>query len=182
MTPDFNRLKTKKDRRIGQKSVNLIRDPGHVDVNVSVLYVSHSVIPLEDTEQVVQKLALAAARANEQSSITGALIFTGRAFAQYLEGDAADVGPLLQRIRADTRHEDMIILMQAAKARRRFAGWSLAYNGLSPLVTAIVERARLSSAAGSERGVRSLISFMERFSVRPITQQSSGRRLSASAN
>ena len=67
--------------------------------------------------------------------------------------------------RADTRREELTVLRYRAEARRRSEGLSLAYNGLSPFVSAIVDRARNSRELGVGRSVGNLVTFMERFAV-----------------
>jgi len=63
---------------------------------------------------------------NRRAGITGVLAYTGRHFAQALEGQAADVVPLMQAIRMDRRHGDVRVLVREDDSPlRRFDGWSM---------------------------------------------------------
>lgn len=122
-------------------------------------------------ERITSHLVDAAVIKNTELHITGALVCTGTDFAQYLEGDPKDVEQLMFSIYADPRHKDINIMKYVSEPKRRFEQWSLAYSGLSPLVSVMIDRARASNAIGSDRGVRDLITFLERFAVRPNIRQ-----------
>lgn len=132
----------------------------------AVLYVSRSLIPTAEIAAVIADLVVAARQKNEKLGITGALVCTGTDFAQYLEGDESTVGSLIAQISDDPRHEDLIVLEAREVADARFGRWRLAYGGLSPLVSAIIDRARRLRHGNSERGNRDLITFLERFAAR----------------
>ena len=59
---------------------------------LSVLYVSRSLIPVDgDAERRTNELVDAAVKKNVELHITGALIYTGTDFAQYIERYHKDV-------------------------------------------------------------------------------------------
>lgn len=69
---------------------------------------------------------------NGRHDITGLLLFNGLNFLQTLEGDAATVGTLMERIAADPRHSGVVVVAKEAVVERAFDGWSMAYVRLGP--------------------------------------------------
>lgn len=57
---------------------------------------------------------------NNANNITGILLFDGTAFFQVLEGEEAVINALFTRIKADLRHNAVVLLMQDYSAYRRF--------------------------------------------------------------
>ena len=109
-----------------------------------------------------------AQRSNAGLRITGCLLFSGRCFAQVLEGDEAAVTALTQRIATDPRHTDLRLLSKTRRAEREYADWSLGYlhdvnldddletllliPGRSPVVVAdVMERMRPDPVMGALR-------------------------------
>jgi hypothetical protein len=66
-------------------------------------------------------------RGNAHQRITGCLLFSGRCFAQVLEGERVAVQTLARRIARDPRHTDVRILSEESRDEREFAGWTLGY-------------------------------------------------------
>jgi len=99
----------------------------------AILYVSRSVMHGPHAEQDVRRLAEAARERNRALRVTGALIFTGDHFAQYLEGPAAAVDAVMASIMRDARHRSIASFEQEV-AWRRFADWDLAFSGQSSFV------------------------------------------------
>jgi hypothetical protein len=73
-------------------------------------------------------------RWNAAHGVTGRLFVDGteaRAFAQWIEGDPADVGALFERVRADPRHRDVRVLASgpigdlAGLPGRLYPDWSM---------------------------------------------------------
>lgn len=154
-----------------QRNADIAAGIGTEQDHYSILYVSRSLLSPENMEADVATLVKRAASRNIENAITGALVFTGKDFAQLIEGRRASVDRLMADIRADTRHSDIVVLRAAEESARRFAAWSLAYGGFSPLIAAIVDRSRLAAMNGLDRGARDLLRFMERFAVRPHRDQ-----------
>jgi hypothetical protein len=75
----------------------------------------------------IQSMLQGAQRSNAGLRITGCLLFSGRCFAQVLEGDEAAVTALTQRIATDPRHTDLRLLSKTRRAEREYADWSLGY-------------------------------------------------------
>lgn len=75
---------------------------------------------------------------NATSGITGVLCFSGGIFLQVLEGGRMQVNALYNRIAADKRHRDVVLLSYEEIGERRFAGWSMGQVNLSRLNPALL--------------------------------------------
>jgi hypothetical protein len=100
----------------------------------TALYVSRSTLEPLVAQDVVAKIVADSIRRNTRDSVTGGLIFTGRYFAQVIEGPSAAIESLLARMARDPRHEAMRILHRKPIASRFFFEWAMAYNGPSRMV------------------------------------------------
>ena len=88
-------------------------------------YVSRATRPFDNAS--IQVLLHHARRRNEELGVTGCLLFSGRCFAQVLEGDRATVLALARRIAADPRHGDVRVLSDEGRAEREYSGWTMGY-------------------------------------------------------
>jgi hypothetical protein len=93
---------------------------------LSLLYLSHSLIPAGDEMPVVQDIMSVAVRRNLANGITGALVFTGRDFAQVLEGPESQVAQVMGSILLDRRHDNVRILARQDVSTRSFPNWGMA--------------------------------------------------------
>ena len=66
------------------------------------------------------------ARRNRDRDVTGALVTVGSRFLQVLEGSPATLDSLLEVIRADDRHEGLVVVYEETTGARRFAAWRMA--------------------------------------------------------
>lgn len=64
---------------------------------------------------------------NAIRGITGALIFDGERFCQYIEGDPDEIVRTFTAIERDARHDGLRVLASGYAQRRRFEQWSMAY-------------------------------------------------------
>lgn len=134
---------------------------------LSLLYMSHSNIADEQANQEVQALNHKSVIINKREDITGVLIFTGTHFCQLLEGPRDAVYDRIDRIRRDSRHSDVWVVLQETITARRFAGWSMGYRGRSNFVGRnLFDIVNASNDAGRENAAKSVISMMEKL-VRP---------------
>lgn len=69
-----------------------------------------------------------ARRNNPRHGITGALICRPDVYLQLLEGDAAPVGALYDRIAADDRHLEVTLLNRAEVPNRLFPDWAMLHD------------------------------------------------------
>ncbi|MFQ6333367.1 BLUF domain-containing protein [Methylophilus sp. 3sh_L] len=66
---------------------------------------------------------------NLRDKLTGVLIYDGERFFQYIEGPRASALALLNRLRNDVRHVDMLVLFESEHCSNRFYDdWHLAYT------------------------------------------------------
>lgn len=75
---------------------------------------------------------------NQASGITGLLCLSDGSFLQVLEGGRAQVSALYNRIAADARHRDVVLLSYEEISERRFAGWAMGMIELSRLNPALL--------------------------------------------
>lgn len=129
-------------------------------------YVSRASAPFDSA--AVQSILQASRRNNARADITGCLLFSGRCFAQVLEGERSVVEALTERIARDPRHESIRVLSQATRVEREYADWAMGFvhdlnleddlemllmiPGRSPVVVAEVkERMRPDPVMGALR-------------------------------
>lgn len=132
-----------------------------------ILYVSRSLLPESDAADIVHAIVETSIARNSRDGLTGALVFTGRHFAQALEGDMPSVLALMADIARDRGHTDIEIAEQGTAPSRVFAEWSMGYWGTSAFVDRLIEGLRPSSLiAGSKRQDGGLLRFMTQWSQR----------------
>lgn len=95
------------------------------------LYVSTCNIDIDKRTEEIERLVAHAREKNALSGVTGALVFSGARFVQYLEGGPDQVDATLARIRSDPRHEQLTTLDEGYSNQRRFEDWTLCYGGPS---------------------------------------------------
>ena len=75
---------------------------------------------------------------NPGAGLTGVLCLSAGTFLQLLEGGRAPVSALYNRIVADPRHRDVVMLSFEEIGERRFAGWSMGQVNLNRLNPAVL--------------------------------------------
>ncbi|AEG47805.1 BLUF domain protein [Sphingobium chlorophenolicum L-1] len=128
-------------------------------------YISTSRLDSIDTEERIRDIVAVSIPRNRSLQVTGSLLFTGRRFAQYIEGTSAAIEELKASILRDSRHEDVRTIAWGEYAHRRFVTWSLAYAGPSHFVSDIVERALNDTLERGDEGIETLIQTMSEFSI-----------------
>ena len=88
-----------------------------------LIYTSQAIPGL--SHACLQEIAVTAARFNTMVGISGLLVFDEGCFLQVLEGDAAAILPLYQKIKQDRRHRNVVQLIHEPIAQRRFAKWGM---------------------------------------------------------
>ena len=91
----------------------------------SLLYVSTSRLDPASAEHVVADIVEDSRRRNTGRQLTGALMFTGRHFAQIVEGPGDEIHRLLTALQNDTRHTGLQIIANQPLPERRFGEWIL---------------------------------------------------------
>lgn len=92
---------------------------------VQMFYISRAKIPYDDDS--VKAILATSRRNNQRDDVTGCLLFSGRNFAQVLEGPSEVTSGRLDRISADTRHVDFRLLVARPITCRDYADWSMGY-------------------------------------------------------
>src|ERR1700744_4396324 len=64
---------------------------------------------------------------NQEKGITGLLLYAEGSFMQLLEGRKQDVDELMERIKKDERHHDVIIMETGEVAQRQFPDWAMGF-------------------------------------------------------
>jgi hypothetical protein len=132
----------------------------------SLLYVSESKIAPSEAENTLGRILATAHAANPEVGITGALLFTGKHFAQVLEGETAAVDETIASITRDPRHGQLSIVAREPLAERRFPDWSMAYSGPSQFVSRHVTRLlNAPTHAESRRAAEWLAELLDEFSA-----------------
>lgn len=72
-------------------------------------------------------------RKNPDLGITGVLCHGGKVFMQVLEGGREPVNALYNKIAADSRHEQVILLHYEEIAERRFGNWTMGQVNLAKI-------------------------------------------------
>ncbi len=103
---------------------------------VRLMYASRAV-PAIDQEELLAILKTSKAN-NTKLGVTGVLCLSGGIFMQALEGGRSAVSALYNRIAADTRHSDVVLLNYEEIAERRFAGWSMGQVNMARLNPALL--------------------------------------------
>ena len=97
-----------------------------------LVYRSESCISHEDVAGL-DAIFRVSIRNNARDNITGALALPDGKFVQSLEGEEACLNRLMDRVRADVRHENIEVLGEWPIQARLFAGWAMARPDPTPL-------------------------------------------------
>lgn len=85
---------------------------------------------------------------NAIRGITGALIFDGGRFCQYIEGDPDEIERTYASIACDPRHDEIRVLASGYAPVQRFSRWSMAYvYAVTPELIELIGRGPLPSVA-----------------------------------
>ena len=92
-----------------------------------IAYHSRSLLPreVEARHAALRHILDRARRNNEADGIGGALMVTRDSFVQVLEGPQRAVQRTFDRIVADERHADLVVLHMGFVPSPRFVGWSM---------------------------------------------------------
>lgn len=92
---------------------------------IQLTYVSCVSAPL--SRQQLLALLLQCRTNNTARGITGMLLYGRGTFLQTVEGDAAVVDPLVEKIWKDDRHKDIRLLSRQELGKRQYADWSMGF-------------------------------------------------------
>jgi len=89
-----------------------------------IMYISTTTRKL--TDQEIDEIGRRSTVNNARVNVTGVLLSAHEFFFQILEGEEADVDRVLERIRRDPRHKDVLILKaEQGVSDRLFSKWSM---------------------------------------------------------
>ena len=88
-------------------------------------YVSRASVPFDAA--AAQSILQTSRRNNARIDVTGCLLYSGRCFAQVLEGGESVVRALTARLAQDARHESIRVLDEASGSEREYGDWSMGF-------------------------------------------------------
>ena len=96
------------------------------------------------SDKEIPRILQACRKNNPELQIGGVLHYGNGYFFQVLEGPAAAVDHLYNKIAKDLRHTDVTTLERIDQSRRRFPDWSMKYVPFEEDVNNVLKRYRLS--------------------------------------
>lgn len=145
---------------------------GTIGSEIGLIYVSLSTLRLPAQASEVDAIVQWSQHRNRELEVTGALVFTEKRFAQYLEGPADAVATLMESISRDPRHGQVDLIFRRPIVRRHFATWALAYAGPSTFVAGhVLAVANAPSKAARNKYADRLIETMSQFVEAQLIEQ-----------
>jgi len=83
-------------------------------------------------EEELQALLAKSHHKNQRLGITGFLYYYSNSFLQLIEGEEEAVKKLYERIEADSRHKDVLIIKQDHIDVRFYPDWTMGYRFMNP--------------------------------------------------
>lgn len=105
-----------------------------------ILYVSNSTVPGDRAD--LSGILNQSRHNNAMDGITGLLWSDGTYFLQVFEGPEESVAATFDRIKADPRHEGLIVLIDRPTHAREFGDWSMIHRRANDPVDAYDVRVR----------------------------------------
>lgn len=91
-----------------------------------LFYVSRCIkkSPIDETN-IANQIVSYAILNNTKLGITGAMTFDGNDFAQILEGEKSVILKLFEKIKADSRHDNVTIIKDQDIEKRHYEEWAM---------------------------------------------------------
>lgn len=99
------------------------------------------------TNPDLDRLLVDASVHNRMHNVTGALLYDGHRFLQYIEGPPDSLGRVLTRIEKSGKHANVQVLFRGAIAQRHFWNWSMACRHADASMVQRLEGARWTERA-----------------------------------
>jgi len=96
---------------------------------LSIIYSSTAERPFDD-EQLTELLTVSRDN-NARDGLTGMLLYRDGRFLQVLEGPTDALRSRMSTIAADSRHHDVMILLEEMTSTRRFPEWTMGFETLA---------------------------------------------------
>ena len=87
----------------------------------------------EFTNKELDELLEKSIKNNSELNVTGLLVVKGRTFIQCLEGSKESVTKIFEKIQNDTRHKDIIELIEENSDKRIFPNWNMGFKNIRNL-------------------------------------------------
>lgn len=119
---------------------------GGIPMLYNLVYCSRAVAGIDEA-------AVASARRhNPEHGITGMLVFGSGIFFQWLEGPRDDVTRLMDRLRSDPRHDNVVVLSDNEEVRERlFPAWDMELVGTDDIRDVLLDAQSTNRTPGTRR-------------------------------
>jgi hypothetical protein len=84
-----------------------------------------------DIDSILQNIVKTSQKNNEEMEVTGVLFLHNHIFLQIIEGSQDALETLMAKLRRDTRHKNIIRIIDEQISGRSFGGWSMDSFNLS---------------------------------------------------
>ena len=96
---------------------------------IHIVYVSFTVKDLSENQ--LDELLINIRKRNKIQEVTGLLLYNDGSFIQLIEGAEDAIKSLFEKIKKDTRHTNIVLLLEERIKKRAFPDWSMGYFRLS---------------------------------------------------
>ncbi|MDH4390239.1 MAG: BLUF domain-containing protein [Aquabacterium sp.] len=132
-----------------------------------LVYCSRAAPGVDDA--AVENILRSARRWNPEHGITGLLVFGGGIFFQWLEGPRDNIGALLAKLKADTRHEGIVTLGESEELRERlFPDWDMELVTGADIRDVLQDALDTAQDATSAATLRDLLQRLEAGELSPL--------------
>lgn len=130
----------------------------------NIVYLSTSIKLLND-KQLIEILEIAR-KNNSERGVTGVLLYSEGTFIQVLEGSDEEVDNTFSKILGDTRHKNLIILIEDDIDKKSFADWSMGFataraDKTEELIGYLKSTDKLQTKGGDSAAITTLKTFID---------------------
>ncbi|MDD7915962.1 BLUF domain-containing protein [Polaribacter ponticola] len=93
--------------------------------------VYYSISNNEINTNVINNILNTSRNYNKKNNITGCLLYHDKIFLQILEGEKDEVLKLYEKIKKDTRHQNVTLVIKENIVERLYSDWNMAYKELN---------------------------------------------------
>jgi len=102
---------------------------------LQIIYASSAVTTFSELE--LGQLLMLARKNNKRLGVTGMLLYHDASFLQVIEGEAAVLQTLFERIGGDQRHSSVVTLLRRQVEEPHFGDWSMGFVSQKHLTTSM---------------------------------------------
>jgi hypothetical protein len=113
----------------------------------ALVYASRAVAGIRNAD--LEQILVDASVHNRMHSVTGALLYDGFRFFQYIEGPLEGLDAVFERIKLSCKHADIDVLFNGSVAERHFWNWSMACRHAEASLIQRLEASRWTERAHS---------------------------------